>query len=154
GGVLFALCTGRPPFDADNPFALAAALAADDPPPVRELNPAIPRPLADLIAQLLAKNPDERPPSAAAVAERLREMSNPGVIVAEPVPEPVPLPLPEPPTKPRKRKQPKPSFLRSHLVKLVAGLWLVVLALAIAAVATSSKKSDPEPGEKPPELVA
>src|SRR6185369_10279693 len=102
----------------------------------------------DLIAQLLAKNPDDRPPSASAVVERLRAMSNPVVAVAEPVPAPEPEPEPEPPPKPRRRKKPEPPFVRRHLFKLVAALWLAVIALAVVVVATPSKKSDPDPAAK------
>lgn len=72
GCVLYALCTGRVPFEADNVMAQLAALAADDPAPIRELNKNIPPALADLVAEMLDKKPNRRPASAAAVAERLR----------------------------------------------------------------------------------
>ena len=41
---------------------------------MRELNPAVPEPLAELIHQLLAKNPD-RPASAEEVAARARAIA-------------------------------------------------------------------------------
>jgi hypothetical protein len=41
----------------------------------RSLNPAVPQPLADLIHQLLAKTPCDRPPSADEVATRLRTLA-------------------------------------------------------------------------------
>src|SRR5262249_17616439 len=74
GCVLYILATGKLPFPAKNTLDQLAALAADQPTPVRELNPAIPHALADLIAELLAKDPDKRPPSAAAVARRLQDI--------------------------------------------------------------------------------
>ena len=74
GCVLYTLCTGRPPFEGDTPLARAAALAADEPPPARGLNRAVPRALSDLIAELLAKNPNDRPTTAAEVADRLRDI--------------------------------------------------------------------------------
>src|SRR5262249_22312774 len=40
----------------------------------RELNPALPRELSDLIGHLLAKEPARRPQSAAAVVERIRAL--------------------------------------------------------------------------------
>jgi len=77
GCVMYALCTGREPFQADNTMAQLAALVADAPLPVNDLNPSVPEPLAALIMELLAKDPDERPESAEAVLERLRKMKRP-----------------------------------------------------------------------------
>ncbi|MFN0018559.1 MAG: serine/threonine-protein kinase [Pirellulaceae bacterium] len=75
GGVLYYLCTGRFPFEGPTPMAVLTALAVDEPPPVRELNPAVPPPLADLIHQMLAKIPDKRPRSADDVVQRLRKIA-------------------------------------------------------------------------------
>src|SRR5262249_29964875 len=47
------------------------ALALTNPRPLREINPAIPPSFADLIMRLLAKKPEQRPPSAHAVAEAI-----------------------------------------------------------------------------------
>src|SRR5262249_17358234 len=74
GCVLYILASGKLPFPAKNTLDQLAALAADEPTPIRELNAAIPDALADLIAELLAKDPDKRPPSAAAVARRLQDI--------------------------------------------------------------------------------
>jgi serine/threonine protein kinase len=72
GCVLYAICAGVKPFGAENTMSVLQALAVHDPRPMHEINPAIPRPLSDLVAQLLAKSPDERPATAEAVLERLR----------------------------------------------------------------------------------
>jgi len=74
GCVLYRLCTGSVPFPADNTLDQLAALAADDPVSVRKINPSIPPPLAELVMDLLAKKPDDRPASAADVVRRLRQM--------------------------------------------------------------------------------
>src|SRR4051812_3983181 len=52
------------------------ALGTEDPPPLRELNPAVPEPLAELIHQMLAKKPDARPQSAGEVAMRVRAIAD------------------------------------------------------------------------------
>jgi serine/threonine protein kinase/DNA-binding beta-propeller fold protein YncE len=74
GCVLYRLCTGEVPFKGENTMAVLTALALSTPKSVRELNPAIPTALADLIAQLLAKEPDQRPASAKAVVEAIQEI--------------------------------------------------------------------------------
>src|SRR5262249_21672809 len=72
GGVLYALCTGRPPFDGPTVMAVLTALALDAVAPVRSLNPAVPPALAELIERLLAKRPEDRPQSAQEVVQALR----------------------------------------------------------------------------------
>jgi hypothetical protein len=55
-------------------MTVLSQLATHTPPPVHERNPAIPRELSDLVTELLAKAPTDRPRSAEAVIERLSEM--------------------------------------------------------------------------------
>jgi hypothetical protein len=71
GSVLYAMCTARPPFDAENPMAVIRRVCEGTPWPVRNLNPAIPEWLAGLIDRLHAKDPAARFQSAAEVAELL-----------------------------------------------------------------------------------
>ncbi len=71
GSVLYALCTGRPPFQGETPLAVLLRVANDTPTPLRELNPDVPTWLETLIARLLAKDPAGRFQSAAEVAELL-----------------------------------------------------------------------------------
>jgi hypothetical protein len=74
GAVLYRLCSGRLPFEGPTTIAVLMALGMEDPPPLREINPSVPEPLAKLIHQMLAKKPGERPGSAAEVATRLRSI--------------------------------------------------------------------------------
>lgn len=84
GVVLYRMCGGRLPFEAPSTMAVLMALGTEDPPPLQELNPAVPAPLAGLIHQMLAKQPNARPQSAAEVAKRVRALSE-GLAPAGPV---------------------------------------------------------------------
>ena len=68
GITLFELASGRVPFfEGDIAHQHRTAM----PPDLRDGLPAFPAALATLVAELLAKDPQDRPPSAEAVSERL-----------------------------------------------------------------------------------
>jgi eukaryotic-like serine/threonine-protein kinase len=71
GCVLYELLTGRPPFDARGPVAMAAAHARQEPTPVRRVAPNVPGWLAQACERALAKDPGHRPATAAAFAAML-----------------------------------------------------------------------------------
>ncbi|HMF16835.1 MAG TPA: protein kinase [Gemmataceae bacterium] len=73
GGVLYAACTGRPPFRAPSTLAVLHRVCEDTPRDVQELNPEIPDWLVKIIDTLHAKDPEERFQSAAEVAELLEQ---------------------------------------------------------------------------------
>ena len=60
GCTLFHVLTGRPPFPEGTVIQKLLQHQADDPPDVRELNPAIPDALAAIIGKLMAKDRDRR----------------------------------------------------------------------------------------------
>lgn len=72
GAVLYRTLTGQAPFDADNDQAVLYQHVYGNATPLAEMVPVAPPPLAELVDALLAKRPEERPPSAAAVAASLR----------------------------------------------------------------------------------
>jgi serine/threonine protein kinase/uncharacterized membrane protein HdeD (DUF308 family) len=71
GAVLYALCTGRPPFDGDTTAAVLRSVCEDTPRPIRATRPDLPEGLCDLIDKLLAKGPRDRFGSAREVADLL-----------------------------------------------------------------------------------
>lgn len=71
GSVLYALCTGRPPFGGSTPFLVLKSLTEERPRPIRDINPDIPQWLVDVVDRLHAKDPGERFQSAAEVADLL-----------------------------------------------------------------------------------
>lgn len=77
GAVMYALCTGHPPFRADTVYGVMQRIAHDDPRSIREQNPGVPVWLEGLILRLLSKERSARFPSADVVAEILsREMAH------------------------------------------------------------------------------
>jgi formylglycine-generating enzyme required for sulfatase activity/predicted Ser/Thr protein kinase len=72
GSVLYALCTGRPPFEASSSLGVLKCVCEERPRPIREISPAIPRWLAAMIDRLHAKDPAQRFQSASEVAELFR----------------------------------------------------------------------------------
>jgi serine/threonine-protein kinase len=76
GVVAYECLAGDPPFIADQPLAIAIMHKHD---PVPPLPADVPRPVADLVYAMLAKNPEDRPESARHVADRaevIREARN------------------------------------------------------------------------------
>jgi WD40 repeat protein/serine/threonine protein kinase len=68
GSVLYAICTGRPPFRAETTMAVLRRVCDDTPRPIREINPEVPEWLAAIVEKLQAKDPADRFQSAAEVS--------------------------------------------------------------------------------------
>ncbi|WP_217163301.1 Stk1 family PASTA domain-containing Ser/Thr kinase [Streptomyces sp. AC512_CC834] len=64
GIMLFQLVTGRLPFEADSPLAIAYAHVQEEPVAPSSVNRALPPAVDALVARALKKNPNERFPSA------------------------------------------------------------------------------------------
>ncbi|AMW11709.1 serine/threonine protein kinase [Streptomyces qaidamensis] len=69
GIMLFQLVTGRLPFEADSPLAIAYAHVQEEPPVPSSINRTLPPAVDALIARALKKNPNERFPSAEAMRD-------------------------------------------------------------------------------------
>jgi hypothetical protein len=79
GAVAYYLLTGRPVFEAVDLADLLHAVVNDVPTPVSALTSVpIPQDLDSLIAECLAKDPEDRPQSIFAVRERLESLSGLG----------------------------------------------------------------------------
>jgi len=86
GVVAYECLAGQPPFIAEQPLAIAIMHKHD---PVPPLPADVPRPVADLVYAMLAKDPEDRPDSARHVADRAqvimdaRTMRTSGPITAD-----------------------------------------------------------------------
>jgi serine/threonine-protein kinase len=69
GVVAYEALAGASPFQADSSAATATKILHQQPPPLASV-PGVPNWLAELVSQLLRKNPSERPESASEVLER------------------------------------------------------------------------------------
>ncbi|MCA9175435.1 MAG: serine/threonine protein kinase [Planctomycetales bacterium] len=70
GSVIYAMCTGRPPFRADTSYGILRQITDSRPTAIRELNPRIPEWLEAIVARLHEKCPEHR----IQTAEQLRSL--------------------------------------------------------------------------------
>jgi type II secretory pathway pseudopilin PulG len=73
GVVYYEMLTGRVPFESQSDYALIRAQVEQQPPSLAECGVAVPEPLAEVLMKSLAKNPEDRYPNAAGMAQALRE---------------------------------------------------------------------------------
>lgn len=66
--VVYACLAGRPPFETARAYELAYAHLNQIPADIRDFNPDVPADMASVLAQGLAKDPAQRPPTAVAYA--------------------------------------------------------------------------------------
>ncbi|MFD3699925.1 protein kinase [Streptomyces sp. NPDC058646] len=78
GIMLFQLLTGRIPFDADSPLAIAYAHVQEEPVPPSSINRSVTPAMDALVARALRKNPNERFPTAAAMRDEVARVMSAG----------------------------------------------------------------------------
>jgi len=72
GSVLYELLTGKKAFEGENEYSIMFKIVNDDPPPILELKPALPKIFGDILNKALAKNPSQRYQSSMDFAYDLR----------------------------------------------------------------------------------
>lgn len=73
GSLMYAMCTGHPPFRAETSYAVLRRICDSEPRPIRELAPETPDWLCEFIGRLHAKSVEDRFQSAADVADVLEQ---------------------------------------------------------------------------------
>jgi len=76
GVLLHELLTGRLPYNADSPSAMAARHSADPIPSLRNYNPSVPMVLDEIVKKTLGKEPSARYASASDLLEDLRALQD------------------------------------------------------------------------------
>ncbi len=105
GSVLYACCTGVPPFRGSTAVAVLLQVSNQAPKPIRTLNSDVPTWLEAFIGRLMAKNPADRFQSAAEVATLLE-----GYLAHLRQPEVAAPQLPSSPPSPMEKLLPRPRM--------------------------------------------
>ncbi len=78
GATLYFLLAGHPPFPVADLRRKLAAKSTEDPPPIHRLRPDVPDEFSAVVQRLLARDPTDRYPDAAAAVAALRPWAAPG----------------------------------------------------------------------------
>ena len=78
GSLLYEMITGTSPFTAATPAETLARICAYEPRPILDIDPAVPRELAELTHSLLNKSPAQRPHNSSEVATALERIEHGG----------------------------------------------------------------------------
>src|SRR5262249_6300223 len=85
GAILYAMLTGRPPFQGASAMETVLQVIHDEPVPPRRLRPTVPRDLQTICLKCLLKDPHRRYATAEELAEDLRPFQAQEPIQARPV---------------------------------------------------------------------
>lgn len=72
GVILYQMLGGRVPFTGTTPVAIAIKQTMEEPPPITQMNPALPHGVVAVIMRALAKKPEQRYATAGELARALR----------------------------------------------------------------------------------
>jgi hypothetical protein len=121
GCVLYRCCTGELPFQGVSAVTILIAIVGKQPTAPKEIAPDVPAALSQLILDLLAKDPAQRPATAQAVIKLLEGVQS--------APDAARPPAAAPPPPPE-----KPGVAASPPVGSRSGRWKIALVIALAAL--------------------
>jgi len=150
GCVLFEMLAGTPPFTADSEVGVAYRQVHDDPGPPSARRPGLPPQLDWITSKLMAKNPADRPPGAAAARAGLLAALAPGRTAVLPVHAADTVREPHREMRPPRRTE---LVLGVALAATIAGLVAVLLTGAknpppVSSVSTPSTASHTHPARQ------
>jgi len=125
GALGYQMMTGIAPFLAQEVTTTLVRVISHRQEPASSVNPHIPKELSDLIDQLLEKNPDHRPQTAAEVTSRLKQLARLQGLSSGQITPPGPTPVPPTPAgTPSTTQVLRRWHLRPFLIVLFVGLLL------------------------------
>jgi hypothetical protein len=154
GVVLYEMLAGRPPFTGGPPVAIAAAHAQEPPPPLSQARPDVPPHVVAACQRALAKDPNDRPPSAAAFAAALRA-PHPDATEVIPAQRTAALPMTAIGASARSALGAATAWLarrKGMLLPLLVAVGLAVLAIGLVS-ALNDDSPTPPPRVTVPEIV-
>ena len=78
GSILYRTLSGRDAFPGDRVATVLYKIVNEDPPPLSERSPGLPEATVEVVRRAMARNPDDRFPSVAALAQALLPSLGPG----------------------------------------------------------------------------
>jgi serine/threonine-protein kinase len=147
GCVLYECLTGRTPYVFETLAELAVKHRQEAITPVRELRPEIPEDLEAVVMRSLARNPEYRPSSAAALGQELAGSAPDDV--TRPLPQASGVRASEVRTEPL-RPEPREARSRALDRRIVVGAVIALLVLAAIVIAVVGPGSDNGSKERSP----
>ncbi|HZY89309.1 MAG TPA: DUF1583 domain-containing protein, partial [Gemmataceae bacterium] len=149
GSVLYACCTGVPPFRGSTALAVLRQVNDEAPAPIRSRSPDVPAWLEAVVCRLMAKDPADRFGSAAAVAALLE-----GYLahLRQPIAVPAPDLPPAPPPRTRRLHRPLrgwPGLVAALVLVFVLGVSLQGLRQGAAPPRQDQPPRPPAAAEAP-----
>jgi serine/threonine protein kinase len=147
GCVLYECLTGRTPYVFETLAELAVKHRQESITPVRELRPEIPEALEAVVMRSLARNPEYRPPSAAAFGQ---ELAGSAPDITRPLPQASGVRASEVRTEPLQRPERRETRSRAFDRRIVIGAVIALLVLAAIVIAVVGPGSDNGSTERRP----
>ncbi|HKH26276.1 MAG TPA: protein kinase [Acidimicrobiia bacterium] len=155
GLILYEMLAGRAPFGGDSDMATAVARLTNSPEPISAARPEVSRPLEDVVARSLARDPEYRYQSAQAFKDALAPGIDPDATgpLTPPVASrrPSPPPAGSPPTEvaprpPSPPPRPAPAPRRARRWSWLLVILLLLVAGGLTAYVVSNLTSDDSGG--------
>jgi eukaryotic-like serine/threonine-protein kinase len=146
GVLLYEAATGISPFQGKTPVETLTRVCTHLQTPARELVPAVPRPLSELIDALLEKDADRRPRSAGEALARIETGTGAVTVPSPEIDQTVAMPLLPPASDPGKPGSVTPyRGLRARRLPLVAAAAMLVLAVGLLLAWRLRSPRPPQP---------